>query len=59
VRGWGCHGVHIGRMWISSVGDWRTIQPELLGSVLAHEFGHSLLLLDDEYDDKTKVIQNV
>jgi hypothetical protein len=53
VRGLGMYGVHIGRMWISSLGDWRTIQPELLGSVLAHEFGHCLLLLDDEYDYKT------
>jgi hypothetical protein len=53
VWGLGMYGVHIGRMWISSVGDWRTIQPELLGSVLAHEFGHCLLLLDDEYDYKT------
>jgi len=53
VWGLGMYGVHIGRMWVSEIGDWRTIQPELLGSVLAHEFGHCLLLLDDEYDYET------
>lgn len=47
-------GAHFGRKWLSSiVGDWREIQPELLGSALAHEFGHSLLLLPDEYDYET------
>jgi hypothetical protein len=62
----GFSGVHIGRMWITHTkgkwiiignekwdGNWMKIQPEFLGSVLAHEFGHSLLLLHDEYDDKT------
>ncbi|MFA0736096.1 MAG: hypothetical protein OGMRLDGQ_002596, partial [Candidatus Fervidibacter sp.] len=55
VWGLGMYGVHIGRMWIGSkIGDWRTIQPESLGSTLAHEFGHCLLLLPDEYDYETK-----
>ncbi|MEM1552816.1 MAG: CARDB domain-containing protein, partial [Candidatus Bathyarchaeia archaeon] len=51
--GRGISGVHIGREWQGKAGDWRKIQPELLGSILAHEFGHSLLLLPDEYEPKS------
>ncbi|MEM0504199.1 MAG: hypothetical protein QXT58_05765, partial [Archaeoglobaceae archaeon] len=65
--GLGLAGVYIGRQWVRGFlrswhfdGNWQDIQHEFLGTVIAHELGHSLLGLPDEYrDGKPLCVQDI